>query len=141
MRALAALLLLGCSTQVDGNVPGYDRVLYLGEHDPRDVSLAIHVWRSSLSWWTGDLADVSQLVIEDTKDLPPGTVGLAPPGRILLYPSTLSSSALAHELTHEHLRRVEGDPDDDHAHGDGPWTALHDQANDDAADEMRRLGL
>lgn len=140
MRALAALLLLGCSTQVPGNVPGYDRVSYLGEHDPRDVSLAIHVWRSSLSWWTGDLADVSRLVIEQ-REIAGEMTGAHEPGLILIEPGPLSSTALAHELVHDHLGKTDSNEDHDHAVGDGPWTAIHDAVIEEAGDEMRRLGL
>lgn len=140
MRALAAFLMIGCSSQVDGNVPGFDRVRYIGDHDPRDVGLALYCFSSSLAWWTGDLADLSQLRI-DEEDLPGNLDGIAPPGHITFQPADLSASALAHELMHEHLRRFDGDPDHDHASGDGPWTLVHEQAIDDAQDMMRRLGL
>lgn len=140
MRSLALLLLCSCSSQVAGNVPAFERVSYLGEHDPRDVALAVHCWRAALSWWTGELADVARVTIE-TREIPGEQTGAWRSGSLVIEPGPLSSSTLAHELTHDHLDRVHGDPDADHADGNGPWTAIHDAVIEEAGDEMRRLGL
>lgn len=142
-RALPLLLLLGCSSFVEEGreVPGTG-VRYVGPHDARDVAHAVTAWSISLALWTGDTAQVAGTVI-DERTLSEELDGYVDRhGRVLVASKErLSDSALMHELTHVHLQRMDGDPDRDHAAGDGPWTRLHDRAIEDARDVLRRCGL
>lgn len=140
MRALPALLLLGCSSLVDGTVPGYDRVTYTGPHSDRDVGLALHLFAAEWDEAFGYEVDLSRLEIVEAEI---DAAGYAPtPSRVLIYPSEkLSSTALAHELVHIALWRHELSPDHDHASGVGPWTLAHDDLVVAAEMAMREAGL
>ena len=141
--ALALSLLASCSRLADEltRLPATD-IFYVGGHNKDDVALAVLTWAVLFEARTGEAPHVDGTRIEE-RTLSEELDGyLSNTGTVVVAAKeSISSMAVMHELTHQHLRRSTGDADADHAFGDGPWLAVHDDVIADATDTIRRCGL
>ena len=158
----ALLALCGCSLAVpDGDVPGFDRIQYSGPRDVREVSVALHVFVVEMERSTGNRPDLSGLRLVENEEGCGGQAGCATSRghAIFMTRPALSGTPLAHELTHIHLWRDTGAPDEgieldedghcrtghngtcSHTGGEGPWTWHHDRAVDETNRFLERMGL
>jgi hypothetical protein len=138
MKRIPLLLLAGCSSLVDEGraVPAWEGVRYVGPRDATEVGLALTAWDGELRRWTGDRARLTDTVIDEREGVPGD--GYMVPGRLHADADFAGWALILHEATHEHLRVTTGDPDRTHRDGAGPWTALHDEAIEQAAETAAR---
>lgn len=168
MRQVAAKLIVvlvaaSCSSAVPGDVPGYDRVFYLGStHTSEDVARALFETAIALQHEVGERPQWSG--IEIFEDVAADATPFVDPrtGAIHIRPGyDLSDGGLSHELVHWHFRATGRGMDPDvavdrdgrctrrdrrtgicsHADSRGVWTVPHDLAIERAQDSLARCGL